>query len=214
MRTTTRLWKPAFLFAFWLTLLTGILYPLGVLGIAQLFFPFQAEGSLVRSGGEAVGSLLIGQPFDDPGYFWGRPSVTSPTPYNASSSSGSNLGPTNPALLEALRKRAEDLRKSDPRNQEAIPLDLVTASASGLDPHISPEAAFFQAPRVARERGVDPRLVEALVQDHIEKRLWGFLGEPRVNVLLLNLAVDSFATNAGSAPPRVKIKTPPREVIP
>jgi potassium-transporting ATPase KdpC subunit len=173
-----------------LTVVTGVIYPLMVTGIAQMAFPAQANGSLVVKGGKPVGSALIGQPFDDPKYFWGRPSATSPFPNNAAASSGSNQGPLNPALAQAVQGRVDALRAADPGNSASVPVDLVTASASGLDPHISPAAALYQVPRVARARKQDPTVVRALVELHIEGRTLGILGEPRVNVLALNLALD------------------------
>jgi len=173
-----------------LTVITGLFYPLLVTGIAQLVFPAQANGSLVVRGGNVVGSELIGQPFNDPRYFWSRPSATTPFPYNASSSSGSNLGPLNPALLDAVRRRVRDLKAVDSLNTQPIPVDLVTASGSGLDPHISILAALYQLPRVARTRGLSEDRVRALVRQHTEGRQFGVLGEPRVNVLLLNIALD------------------------
>jgi K+-transporting ATPase ATPase C chain len=173
-----------------LTVITGLFYPLLVTGIAQLVFPAQANGSLVVRGGNVVGSELIGQPFNDPRYFWSRPSATTPFPYNASSSSGSNLGPLNPALLDAVRRRVRDLKAVDSLNTQPIPVDLVTASGSGLDPHISILAALYQLPRVARTRGLSEDRVRALVRQHTEGRQFGILGEPRVNVLLLNIALD------------------------
>jgi K+-transporting ATPase ATPase C chain len=178
-----------------LTALTGLVYPLSVTGLARAVFPRQAGGSLVVSGGAVVGSSLIGQPFDEDRYFWGRPSATTPAPYNASASTGSNLGPSNPALREAIAARLERLRKADPDNPAPVPVDLVTASASGLDPHLSPAAALYQVPRVARARRLPAPQVQALVRAHVEPRTLGLLGEPRVNVLRLNLALDG-----GSAP--------------
>ncbi len=174
-----------------LAIVTGIVYPALVTGIAQVAFPHQANGSLIVKDGKPVGSALIGQPFDDPKYFWGRPSATAPFPYNAAASSGSNLGATNPELLKAVRARVEALRAADPQNTGPIPVDLVTASASGLDPHISPAAALYQVPRVARARGLDEATVRRLVERHTEGRLLDVFGEPRVNVLELNLALDS-----------------------
>ena len=173
-----------------LTGITGVAYPLVVTALAQLLFPAQANGSLVVRDGRAVGSALIGQPFDAPRYFWSRPSATARFPYDASASSGSNLGPTDARLADAVRERIARLRASDPDNRAPIPVDLVTASASGLDPHVSPAAALWQVPRVARVRHLEPAAVERLVREHIEGRWLGILGEPRVNVLALNLALD------------------------
>lgn len=176
------------------TLVTGVAYPLAVTGVAQAIFPAQANGSLVEVNGRVVGSSLMGQPFDDPRYFWGRPSATGPSPYNASASTGSNLGPTNPALATAVRERVAALRAADPDQASIpIPVDLVTASGSGLDPHVSPAAALYQVHRVARVRSVPEDRVRALVEAHVEVRTLGVLGEPRVNVLRLNLALDELA---------------------
>jgi K+-transporting ATPase ATPase C chain len=183
--------KPAFLMLIVFTILTGAIYPAAVTGLAQFFFPGQANGSLIRSpDGKPLGSALIGQPFSDPKYFWGRPSATAPYPYNAGASSGSNQGPTNPALADAVKSRIQALREVDPGNTAPVPVDLVTASGSGLDPHISPAAAEYQVGRLAKARGMDAGKLRALVAAHTEGRLWGVLGEPRVNVLELNLALD------------------------
>lgn len=183
--------RPAFVMLVLMTSITGIAYPLAVTGIAQTVFPRQANGSLVERDGEALGSALIGQPFSDPKYFWGRASATVPFPYNAAASSGTHQGPLNPALAEAIAARIEALRDADPNNRMAVPVDLVTASASGLDPHISLAAAEYQVARVARARGADPSAIRALVAQCTEDRQFGLLGEPRVNVLLLNLALDA-----------------------
>lgn len=184
--------RPALAFFAVLTLVTGVAYPLLVTGVAQAVFPSQAAGSIVMQGGKPVGSSLIGQNFADPGNFWGRPSATSPQPYNATASSGSNQGPLNPALTDAVKGRIEALRAADPGNKAAVPVDLVTASASGLDPHISPAAARYQAGRVARARGLPLDKVQALVDQQVEIPLLGLLGEPRVNVLQLNLALQAL----------------------
>jgi len=173
-----------------LTVVTGVAYPALVTLIGQLVFPRQANGSLIMKDGKTVGSALIGQPFDDPKYFWGRPSATTPFGYNAGSSAGSNLSPTNAELIKTVQGRVDALRAADPGNTTPVPVDLVTASGSGLDPHISPAAALYQVARVARARKMSPSDVEALVQRHTEGRQLGFLGEPRVNVLALNLALD------------------------
>jgi K+-transporting ATPase ATPase C chain len=174
-----------------LTVVTGVVYPVVVTAIAQLVFPHQANGSLITTkDGTGVGSALIGQPFDDPKYFWGRPSATSPFAYNAGASAGSNLSPTNPALVKSVQERVDALRAADPDNKAPVPVDLVTASGSGLDPHISPAAALYQVNRVAKARKLDPVSVQRLVDQHTQGRQFGFLGEPRVNVLALNLALD------------------------
>ena len=184
--------RPAVVLFLLLTALTGFIYPLAVTGLAQLLFPQQAAGSLVMRNGHAVGSRLIGQSFSDPRYFWGRPSATTPQPYNGTASTGSNLGPLNPALVDAVKPRIAALRAADPGNDAPVPVDLVTASGSGLDPEISLAAANYQAGRVARVRGLAPERVQALIAQHTEGRLLGVLGEPRVNVLELNLALDAL----------------------
>jgi K+-transporting ATPase ATPase C chain len=173
-----------------LSALTGIVYPLVVTGIGTLAFPDQVSGSLLMRGRTVVGSSLIAQSFQSPGYFWGRPSATSPMPNDALASGGSNLGPTNPALLDAVRGRIAALKAADPVNPLPIPVDLVTASASGLDPHVSPAAAFYQVERVSRARHLDPDELRRLVQSQIEQPQWGVLGEARVNVLVLNMKLD------------------------
>src|SRR5215510_4205840 len=185
-----RTFKDAFLMLVVLTILTGVVYPLIATGIAKVVFPSQANGSLIERDGKVVGSALIGQPFSDAKYFWSRPSATSPMPYNAGASSGSNQGPLNSALADAVKQRVEALRKADPDNKAPMPVDLVTASASGLDPDITPAAAEYQVARVAKARGLSADKVRALVGDNTEGRQLGFLGEPRVNVLKLNLALD------------------------
>ena len=172
------------------TVITGIVYPLVVTGIAQVVFPDKANGSFIKKDGKILGSELIGQPFSDPKYFWSRLSATGPFAYNAGASSGSNYGPLNPALLDAVKKRVQDLKAADSLNNQAIPVDLVTASASGLDPHISIAAALYQVPRVARVRSLSAEQVRSLVDQYTEGRQLGFLGESRVNVLELNLALD------------------------
>ena len=184
--------KPAIILFVLLSVLTGVIYPVVVTGLAQLLFASQANGSpLADNGGKPMGSSLIGQPFSNPGHFWGRPSATGPFPYNAGASSGSNLGPTNPALVDAVKARIEVLQAADPDNKAPVPVDLVTASGSGLDPHISPAAAYYQINRVAKARNIKPENLRALVDENTQSRQWGFLGEPRVNVLTLNLALDA-----------------------
>lgn len=185
--------RPALSLFVLLTVITGVVYPLAVTGVAKVAFPAQAAGSLIARDGKPVGSALIGQNFQDPKYFWGRPSATSPMPYNGGGSSGSNQGPLNPALVDAVKGRVEALKAADPGNALPVPVDLVTASASGLDPHISVAAAQYQAARVARVRGVAPDVVTTLVARHTEGRLLGVLGEARVNVLELNLDLDQAA---------------------
>ena len=184
--------RPALVLFLLLSVLTGLVYPLLVTVVAQGLFPYQAGGSLAVRDGHAVGSVLIGQAFSDPGHFWSRPSATTPQPYDGTASGGSNLGPLNPALTAVIKARVAALRGADPGNAAPVPVDLVTASASGLDPHISVAAADFQAARVARVRGLEPARVRALIAGHTEGRLAGVLGEPRVNVLQLNLALDAL----------------------
>ncbi len=194
--TEVPLWRPALTLFVVLSLVTGLAYPLVVTGVAQSVFPAQANGSLIVRDGKTVGSALIGQPFADPGHFWSRPSATGPMPYNAANSGGSNLAPTAPALTDAVKARVEALRAADPGNTAPVPVDLVTTSASGLDPHISRAAADYQAARVARVRGLPLARVQALVVQHTEGRALGFIGEPRVHVLNLNLALDAMAPAA------------------
>lgn len=185
--------RPALMMLLTLTLLTGVIYPLAVTGLAQLLLPSLADGSLIIRDGKVIGSELIGQQFDDPKYFWGRPSATSPFPYNAAASSGSNLGPTNPAFIDAVRGRVFALRAADPVNDTPIPVDLVTASGSGLDPHMSPAAAEYQLKRVARARGLGENTLRDLVARHTEGRQLGVLGERRINILKLNVALDDLS---------------------
>ena len=185
--------RPAVSLFVLLTAITGIVYPLAVTGVAQAAFPAQAAGSLIVRDGKPIGSSLIGQNFSDPKYFWGRPSATSPMPYNGAGSGGSNQGPLNPALVDAVKGRVEALKTADPGNTLPVPVDLVTASASGLDPHISVAAAQYQAARVARVRGLTPDTVTNLIGHHTEGRLFGLFGEARVNVLELNLELDQAA---------------------
>ncbi len=185
--------RPALTMLGLFTVLTGFVYPAVVTGVAQAVFPEQANGSLIRQNGQIIGSELIGQFFDDPGSFWSRPSATAPTPYNAGASTGSNLGPLNPALRDAVAQRIKALRDADPGNDAPVPIDLVTASGSGLDPHISPAAAYYQVRRIASVRGLDPSRVRQLVSAHVEGRTFGLLGEPCVNALKLNLALNELA---------------------
>ncbi|KQV48359.1 hypothetical protein ASC95_20660 [Pelomonas sp. Root1217] len=182
--------RPALTLFVLLSLVTGLAYPLVVTGIAQTLFPHAANGSLIVENGGPIGSALTGQAFTDPGHFWSRPSATAPAPYNAANSGGSNLAPTAPALVDAVKARIDALRAADPGNLAPVPVDLVTASASGLDPHISRAAADYQLARVARVRGLPVEKVKALIDQHTEGRWLGFLGEPRVNVLALNLALE------------------------
>jgi K+-transporting ATPase ATPase C chain len=185
-----RLIRPAVSLLVLMTILLGIIYPLVITGVAKVAFPRRAEGSLIYKDGNLIGSTLIGQSFSDPKYFWGRPSATSPQPYNGVASSGSNLGPINSALLDQVKANAKALHDADPDNHQPIPVDLVTASASGLDPEISPAAAFYQAARVALVRNLSAAQVEALIKTHERGRFLGLIGEQRVNVLELNLALD------------------------
>lgn len=189
MRTQLR---PAIVILAIFTLLTGVLYPLVITGVSQLIFPHQANGSLIQQNGQGVGSQLIGQSFDDPRYFWGRLSATSPYPYNAASSTGSNLGPSNPALTDEVNARIAALKAADPTNNSPIPVDLVTSSGSGLDPDISVAAALYQVPRVAKARGISEEVVRSFVNRFTVGRQFGLLGEPRINVLELNLALDGI----------------------
>lgn len=186
----SRLLRNALVMLLLMTVITGIAYPLVVTGLAQVLFPSQANGSLIVKDGKPVGSTLIGQSFTDPKYFWGRPSATTPQAYNGTGSNGSNLGPTNPALTDVVKQRIEALRAVDPGNTAPVPVDLVMASGSGLDPEISPAAAAYQAPRVAKARGLSVAQVQAMVSMATSGRQFGLLGEPRVNVLKLNLALD------------------------
>jgi K+-transporting ATPase ATPase C chain len=191
--------RPALVLFAMLTLVTGIAYPLLMTGVGRLLFPDQASGSFIAREGVSIGSSLIGQPFADPKYFWGRPSATSPMQYNGAASGGSNLGPTNPALLDAVRGRIAALEAADPDNSLPIPVDLVTASGSGLDPEISPAAALYQVARVARARNIDPTALRRQVLARVQGPQWGIFGEARINVLLLNLTLDRAA-----APERAK----------
>ncbi|SRR5579885_296100 len=186
--------KTAISLLIFFTVLTGLIYPGMITAFAQIFFPWQANGSLIEKNGKVAGSLLIGQTFTEDKYFWGRPSATTPFPYNAASSSASNLGPSNPVFFKLVAVRVENLRKADPNNLAFIPVDLVTASGSGLDPEISPLAAFYQAERIARARGLPVKAVQDLIQKFIKPRSFRILGEPRVNVLSLNMALDDLQT--------------------
>ncbi|MET3393331.1 MULTISPECIES: potassium-transporting ATPase subunit KdpC [Variovorax] len=194
--------RPALVLFVLLSALTGLIYPMAVTGVAKAAFPAQAAGSLIVIDGTTVGSKLIGQNFSDPKHFWGRPSATAPQPYNASASGGSNQGPLNPALTDAVKTRVEALRAADPGNTAPVPVDLVTASASGLDPDISPAAAQYQAARVARVRGMPLAQVQSLIDGNTQQPLLGFLGEPRVNVLALNIALDAASGSFSPSTPR------------
>ena len=193
--------RPAIVLFVFFTVLTGIIYPLAITGIAQAAFGPAASGSIVSRGGKPIGSTLIGQNFSDPRYFWGRPSATTPQPYAGTGSTGSNLGPLNPALIDGIKGRIQALHAADAANSAPIPVDLVTASASGLDPEESVAAALYQASRVARARGLDEREVRSLIDTQARGRVFGVLGEPRVNVLALNLALDGLAPKAPSRQP-------------
>ena len=193
--------KIAFLALVFFTIFTGLIYPLITTGLAQLFFPWQANGSVIEQNGKKIGSLLIGQSFDSPKYFWGRPSATSPFPYNGGASSGSNLGPSNPDFLTAVNARVENFKKYNTQNQQVIPVDLVTASGSGLDPEISPLAALYQVSRIAKERNISEADIQSLIQTQIKNRTLLILGEPRINVLQLNLALDNLRNNGGRQTP-------------
>lgn len=191
----TKLFKSSVLLLMLLTILTGIIYPLLITAVGQILFPYQSQGSLIFKDKILVGSELLGQSFQNPKYFWGRASSTFPYPYNALKSGGSNLGPTNPALVAAMKLRIKNLKEHDPTNTSPIPLDLVTSSGSGLDPHISPKAAFYQVQRVANIRHLSVEQVKKLIATSIEHRQWGILGEERVNVLKLNLLLDNMTAN-------------------
>ena len=184
--------RPAILSFIILTAITGFIYPLGVTWIAQTFFPEQANGSLIYHDGKAIGSTLIGQPYDDPKYLWGRLSATSPQPYNGASSSGSNIGPSNPSLADSVRARITALRSADPDNKMPIPVDLVTSSASGLDPHISMASGYYQAGRIARARGMSEEAVKDVMDRNTSGRFLGLIGERTVNVLKVNIKLDSY----------------------
>jgi K+-transporting ATPase ATPase C chain len=192
--------RPALAMLAAFTVLTGLVYPLAITGIARVVWPGKSAGSILLRDGRPVGSALIGQPFEAPGYFWSRPSATSPVPYDAAASAGSNLAPTNPLLVDSVKARVAALHAADPGNDAPVPVDLVTSSASGLDPDISPAAALYQVGRVARARGLPAPTVRRLVEAHVEPRQLGFLGEPRVNVLELNLALDSLAAAGRGRP--------------
>lgn len=196
MNSTLKMLRPALVGFALLSAVTGLLYPAAVTGVARTLFPSQAEGSLVLRDGRVIGSELIGQTFSSPRYFWGRPSATAPMANNATGSSGSNQGPTNPALVDAVKARVEALKAADPDNRAPVPVDLVTASASGVDPDISVAAARYQAARVARARGLPVATVQRLLEAHVQHKWLGVLGEERVNVLRLNLALDALADAA------------------
>ena len=202
MNDNGNIFRPALVLFVLMSALTGLIYPMAVTGAAKAVFPAQADGSLIVLDGTTVGSKLIGQNFSDPKHFWGRPSATAPQPYNASASGGANQGPLNPALADAVKARVEALRAADPGNTAPVPVDLVTASGSGLDPDISPAAAQYQAARVARVRGMPLAQVNALIVNNTQGPLWGFLGESRVNVLALNIALDASSGAFSPSTPR------------
>lgn len=201
--------RPAAVLLASFTVLTGLAYPAALTALARLAFPEQSRGSVLVRGGRPVGSALVGQPFADPRYFWGRPSATARAPYDGRASAGSNLGPTNPALAEAVRSRVAALRAADPRNEAPVPVDLVTASGSGLDPHLSPAGALYQVGRVAAARGLPPEAVRALVLRHVEPPLLGLFGAARVNVLALNLALDGLSGEGVHSDPTATGGSPP-----
>ncbi|MFJ1269552.1 potassium-transporting ATPase subunit KdpC [Legionella lytica] len=193
--------KTALILLILISVLTGFIYPLTVTGLAQIFFPWKANGSLIKQNNQWIGSQLIGQPFSDAAYFWGRPSATTSYPYNGAASSGSNLAASNPDFLSIVKERMTHLRQADPQNEQAVPIDLVTASGSGLDPEISPLAAKYQVPRIAKIRQLPEADIYQLVEQYSKPRTWRILGEPRVNVLELNLALDNLRSiNAPKSP--------------
>lgn len=194
--------KTALMLLIVFTVLTGLLYPLAVTGLAQLLFPVKANGNLIKQNDTVIGSRLIGQSFSSPAYFWSRPSATTPYPYNGGASSGSNLGPTNPNFLTTVKERISQLKQADTQNNNPIPVDLVTASSSGLDPEISPLAAFYQTSRIAKARNLPEETIKNLIQKHVKNRTLGLLGEPRINVLELNLALDELRDSHGQSTPK------------
>lgn len=194
--------KTAVLLLLLMTLVTGLLYPLLVTSIAQVIFPWRANGSLIERNGTTIGSVLIGQSFTSASYFWGRPSATTPFPYNGAASAASNSGPSNPTFLASVQQRVKTLKQFDSATNSLVPVDLVTASASGLDPEISPYAAFYQVPRIAKARLISEKLVHDLVEQHIAGRTFLLLGEPRINVLELNLALDNLRKTDGQSTPK------------
>lgn len=194
--------KTALILLIVLTCITGLFYPLAVTGLAQLLFPGQANGSLIKQNNQVIGSRFIGQSFSSPAWFWGRPSATKPYPYNGAASSGSNSGPTNPDFLATVKERVIQLKETIPQNSDAVPVDLVTASGSGLDPDISPYAAYYQSARIAKAHNLPLEEIKKLIQTHIKNRTMGILGEPRVNVLELNLALDNLRISHGQPAPK------------